>query len=30
MSINKSNLIELLINKYNSLRFVELKDEQIN
>ncbi len=30
MSINKSNLTKLLINKYNSFQFVESKDEQID
>jgi len=30
MSINKSNLTKLLINKYNSFQFARLKDERIN
>ncbi len=30
MLINKSSLTKLSINKYDSLRFVELEDEQIN
>jgi len=30
MSINKSNLIKLSINEYNSLQLVKLKDERIN
>jgi len=28
--VNKSNLIKLLINKYNSLRFIKLKNERID
>jgi len=30
ISINKSNLTKLSINKYDSLRFIKSKDEQIN
>ncbi len=30
MFINKSSLTKLLINKYNSLRFIKLKNKRIN
>ncbi len=30
MFINKSNLTKLLINEYNSFRFIKLEDERIN
>jgi len=30
ISINKSNLTKLLINKYNSFRSIKLEDKQID